>query len=694
MINKAPGWGIFSVVLLCCQPVVGMAADTEVTELSPVVVSSAASTSLTGDAVSKAEKEAQKTPGNATVIDAKQYKRGATGNLKDTVSFVPGVFAQERSGPETRLSIRGSGLSIPWVIKGVAVTRNGVPLYEADGWYHSQLIEPLITRYTEVYPGANALKYGATNLGGAINYVTHDGYSAPAFSASLEGSDQDYAHAQIAAGAVFDSGWDVFTSLSTLQSDGYRDNAKTDTSMLYTNLGYRHNEGAETRVHIDLAQSKQQLPGALTWKQLNDDPTQAHPDSIDKAEANDFDRYRIELQHIRSKDADSRVITSVFVDAQDVHHPLRWNVIEKDFQTFGTSVRGEHFKNWFGDDHRFVWGANLLGGNNLEKQYVPLGGGQKGALRQKADSSVWTGEVYAEDRWLLTHSLEAVIGAKWFYSRRNSRIKDGAGSTESPKVNYMNTSPKLGLLWQANDAVQLFSNVSRSFEAPVLYEFNAAYAKRNGLELKAQKATTWEMGARGETQNWQWQMAVYRSWVEREILAELIPSPWSGMEAVPFNASKTLHDGIELGFDGYIPISDSLGNIHLRFAGTHTHFTYRGDKQFGDNYLPGVPRQFGNFDALYEHPGGFYAGPTVEAASEYYLDYVNSVQVPSYALPGLKTGYQAREWSVFLNVSNLLDKRYVASTEAVVDPSIVGDKAFFMPGQGRTISAGIRIELK
>jgi len=57
--------------------------------------------------------------------------------------------------------------------------QDGVPLNLADGSFDFQVIEPMATRYIEVYRGANALQFGAATLGGAINYVSPTGYDAP-----------------------------------------------------------------------------------------------------------------------------------------------------------------------------------------------------------------------------------------------------------------------------------------------------------------------------------------------------------------------------------------------------------------------------------------------------------------------------------------------------------------------------------
>ena len=58
---------------------------------------------------------------------------------------------------------------------------DGIPINTSDGLFDLFEIDPTAYRYVEVYKGANALRYGANALGGAINFVTPTGRDAPAF---------------------------------------------------------------------------------------------------------------------------------------------------------------------------------------------------------------------------------------------------------------------------------------------------------------------------------------------------------------------------------------------------------------------------------------------------------------------------------------------------------------------------------
>ena len=98
-----------------------------------------------------------------------------------------GEFVQSRFGAEeSRLSIRGSGLQRNFHWLGIKIMQDGIPLNLADGSSDYPGIDPLATHYIEVYRGANALQFGASNIGGAINFISPTGYNAPKFEVRTE----------------------------------------------------------------------------------------------------------------------------------------------------------------------------------------------------------------------------------------------------------------------------------------------------------------------------------------------------------------------------------------------------------------------------------------------------------------------------------------------------------------------------
>ena len=78
----------------------------------PVVNNDARGPALTVLTVQQALRDIQQTPGGVAIVPAEAYRNSTVANtIKDILDYVPGVFAQPKWGDDTRLSIRGSGLS-------------------------------------------------------------------------------------------------------------------------------------------------------------------------------------------------------------------------------------------------------------------------------------------------------------------------------------------------------------------------------------------------------------------------------------------------------------------------------------------------------------------------------------------------------------------------------------------------------
>lgn len=86
----------------------------------------------------------------------------------------PGVIIQEFFGlnDQPRLNIRGSGIQSNPQRRGVYLLQDGIPVNFADGSYIIGVMDPMTAHFVEVFKGANALNFGASTLGGAINFVS------------------------------------------------------------------------------------------------------------------------------------------------------------------------------------------------------------------------------------------------------------------------------------------------------------------------------------------------------------------------------------------------------------------------------------------------------------------------------------------------------------------------------------------
>jgi iron complex outermembrane receptor protein len=82
----------------------------------------------------QAEEEINKTPGGVEVVPASRYPDGRATTMKDMLDYTPGVWVQSKYGQEdSKLVIRGSGLSRNFHLRGVRLLQDGTVKNRADG---------------------------------------------------------------------------------------------------------------------------------------------------------------------------------------------------------------------------------------------------------------------------------------------------------------------------------------------------------------------------------------------------------------------------------------------------------------------------------------------------------------------------------------------------------------------------------
>jgi len=633
---------------------------------------------------SKARERLRTVPGGASFIDAESFRDGSVSSAKDVLDFAPGVFAQSRFGnAETRISIRGSGISQTFGLRGVRFLRDGLPLNDADGFFNSELVEPLNAQYVEVYRGANALEFGSSTLGGAVNFVSHTGHTAPALTARLSGGSNDQVRPQVSTGLVLGGGWDLFVSFSGLYQDGFRGQSEEDASRAFLNLGYRWNESSETRLRVQYQDNKLELPGGLTKANLQANPEQANDVFAFGASARNQEIWRVELHHTQRFGTDNRLDVNAFFETADFFHPLPFFVQEDDPRDMGGSLRHQFTHSLFGPESDFVWGARLAYGDDENDRYAPAGGGETGPLIRVAEDRALMVEGFFENRVSLSEALTLSIGTQIAFAERESETSFGDGLTA--EEDYVGVSPKLGVTYAVSEATQLFANVSRSFEPPT----NGEFADASVGVLDDQTATTIEIGSRGALGPVEWDIAAFHAWLDDEILTiELAPLP-SG-EFATANAGDTLHSGIETGLRGEFPLG-WLGDDRLEAQLTYTYnrFVFDGDPAFDNNDIPGLPQHFGKAELAYAFGERFRLAMDVQAADSYYVDFRNSLGTDAYAILGARVNVGLADGvKLFLEGRNLTDKTYTATTSLLPDAG-GADASVFNPGLTRSVFAGV-----
>ncbi len=651
------------------------------------------------------------TPGGVAVVDAEDYKRGRATTLKDALDFAPGVFIQPRFGAEeSRISIRGSGIQRTFHGRGIKLMQDGSPLNLADGGFDMQAIEPLSARYIEVFRGANALQFGSTTLGGAINFVSLTGHEAAPLQARFEAGSFGSFRGQISSGGVFGDS-DVYASYSYNETEGYRDHARQDSQRFFANFGQRLSDSLETRFYVTYVQTDSQLPGSLTLRQLERRPDMANPGNVRFNQKRDFELFRLANRTVWSDDI-HRVTLSSFWSWKDLDHPLISfgpgfrlgpGVIDQLSNDLGLDLRYDSLADLAGHRNQFTLGLGYVYGLTQDNRFANVLG-RRGGRTAENQLTATNLDLYAQDTFHLTDRLALILGAQGSFADRDFDEQRVFGADNSDRKEYWGFSPKLGLLWEAAPELQFFANVSRSFEPPSFGELTALGGMPGLIDLQAQRGTSLELGTRGSRGRARWDLAWYYTWLDNELFALGVP----GVSATQtINAGRTIRHGVEALFDFDLvrglftagrPATDGEeggeetqagDRLFLRQFYLFNDFHFDGDPVFTNNELPGIPRHFYRAELLYEHPCGFYAGPNVEwAPQSYFVDLANTLEADGYALLGFKFGYRTKKGlSFFVEAKNLTDATYAATTGVVTTATAAS--AVFFPGDGRGLFAGV-----
>ncbi|MGE6699089.1 TonB-dependent receptor family protein [Hyphomonas sp. NPDC076900] len=661
-----PGSAVSLTALSLAFGAVLPAAAQEATEDAPKIEETILVTSTARAAA--AMEQAAKTPGGTDVITYEEFADRFLVSMRDTLGFSPGVYTQPRYGQEVRISIRGSGISRGYHMRGITLLQDGAPINLSDDNGDFQELEPIFFDHLEVYRGANALRFGSGSLGGAVNGVTPTGETAPGVYVRADAGSFETYRGLVSAGAVKGK-LDAWGAVSADTSHGDRDHVRRDSVRFQGNVGYEVTDAVNTRFYLSLNDIDQELPGALTLSDALNNPTKGN---FVGDQARDIKSIRVQNQ-TRIALGEGELAVGVWVNDKDLFHPI-FQVIDYSYLDKGIWARYD----WENGPFALTVGVDARDGEVDAKRFVN-NNGKSGALMWAADQEAWTANTYAEGRYSVSDQLTLIAGAVYAKSERQQRTTYNSAPVDVlGKADFEEFSPKFGALYALSPDVQLYANYSRSAEMPGFTELAQIAAF---VPVDAQTAWTAEIGTRGRAGIASWDVSLYSADIDGEML-QFTVNP--DIPASTFNADKTTHRGIEAGLD--LAFTDWLT---LRQVYQYSDFKFDGDAEFGDNTLPVVPEHVYRAELRFSHDR-FTVAPNLEWVPEgAWADYNNTTRTDGYTLLGLTGSYQATgNIDLFLDARNLAGEKAAGDISAVITATPAS--AIYYPVERRAVFGGIR----
>ncbi len=669
--------------------------------------------------------------------------------LSDALVSVPGVVVQNFFGgnDQPRIQIRGSGLQQNPVERGVLVLQNGLPINRADGSYIVGLADPRQAQFIEVYRGYTANRLGATVLGGALNFVSPTGSSAPGVTGRVEGGSFGQVSTAAQAGARRGD-FDGLAQISFSRRDGFRDYNESDRLRVDANVGAELTDSISSRLFLGYTDLGFDVVGPLTKRRLNRHPKRVSsgptvrpnpapppPFLVSNPGPNVIrDQPQRELDQFRLGNRTTVSFGNHLVDGalgyaytDDVFRfPIPAGIRETVGGDFSSVLRYAYNPNASRPLPLFDATAKYVVGW-ADRRNFTNNAGSKGPLFGRSELDANTLSLYA--------GLNIPVSAVFTVSpaiafaraeRDNDDTFDAGmrptlafhpinpnqllpnGAVQAGDTSYAQTysgwSPSLGLTIQPTENHTFFAAVSRSFEPPT---YDDLIATVNGTpnsspgrpnpdnpalpaaafrtpRLKAQRATTVEAGWRGRCGRVAWDAVAYYSWVKNELLS-LRDATGTPLGAV--NADKTTHLGVEFGLG--VQLTDKLSG---RLAYTFQDFRFDGDPVRSNNDLAGAPPHSLNAVLQYDFlPNLFVQTEVYSRPDSTPVDNMNTLVSESFVTLAVRANYDLNEYfSVYGEIQNIADETYASST--LIADQARPDQAAFLPGDGRTFYAGLKVQ--
>ncbi|WP_188396925.1 TonB-dependent receptor family protein [Oxalicibacterium flavum] len=657
---------------------------------------------VSGSRSKAAKSRVKDVPGNISVITSDELERGRKSTLGDVLAYQPGVFAESVGGNDAiKISIRGSG-----IISGVGVFREGIKFLfdgmpiSGPGGTSYEFLNAQGTAYTEVLRGGNAFSYGALAIGGAVNFVTHTGYTAPGTRVRFEAGSWGLQKTTISHGGV-SGDWDYYFNLDNYESDGYRERwSRSESKGLVANVGYRFSPKLSARALLRYREEYHQDPGYLTLTQLYQDPRQPAAANINASSGTRPGSYwgGFKISYIFDDDATLEVGLNTYkyphINSRETRtgQPGYWRWIDNS-----QSIRYSRTDQWAGHESRTEVSYNGTEENVGQARAVQGSDNSivvsKRTFKKSHDRSLAVGNDFA-----ITPDLWLTSGLAFTSLRRTTEYSYHATNANPPSADYQsyNWVPRLGLRYSVTPDVQVFGNITRQIDPPLNWRYSIVNRTNTLLDLKEQKANTFEIGVRGQVGIASGSLVLFRTNVKRDLLTvvdeEETALQGGVIQTRTFNSeSPTRRQGVELALDLRLWSGDDGSQVVWRNSYTWNDFRFVRDPRLGNNRLPGLPSQVYDGKVQYDHPSGFYGNLNVRARTHVPIDYTNSAHAPGYAVWGATFGYEApdRSWNAYLDFKNLADRKYVATSSTIYDAAGNRDRQNYAPGDGFGMFAGV-----
>ena len=654
------------------------------------------------------------TPASVDVVTGEQMRNAQLQvNLSEPLVRVPGVVALNRQNyaQDLQISVRGFGARSTFGVRGIRLYADGIPATMPDGQGQVSHFDLSSAGRLEVLRGPFSALYGNSS-GGVISLTTAEGQPG----LQVEGGaafGSDGVQRENVRFAGEQGAWNWNLDATHFQTDGFRDHSAAKRNGLNAKLRWQASPATRvTFVANAVDMPDVQDPLGLTRAEFEANPEQASPaallfntrKSVNQQQVGAILEHRLNEVHglkltawggSRGTEQFQAIPTTV---QAPITHPGGVIALDRDYK----GVDGQ----WIARTR--AWGGGLtftagLYADDLQERRQgfqnftgtpasPTALGVMGVRRRDEDNRARSFDQYAQGVW---------EGERFSFTAgvRHSKVKFdsrdhfivGANRDDSGSVDYSATTPVLGIVYHATDALNLYASAGKGFETPTSNELSYRPDGTPGLNfgLRPARSRQWELGVKAEPlTDWRVNAAVFQAKTQDEIVV----ATNSGGRSTFQNAAETLRRGFELAASGafsrswstYAALTWLDATYGTGFTCVSTACPAPNNRVNAGNRIPGIPRFTAYAEVAYKHrPWGLETAVELRhigrmAVDDRNTDFTSAATVFNFRVSATQV---VNRWTFkeFLRIDNLADRTYVGSV--IVNEA---NRRYFEPAPGRT----------
>jgi iron complex outermembrane receptor protein len=616
--------------------------------------------------------------------------------LDEALAGVPGLFFQNRYNfaQDLRIAIRGFGARANFGIRGIRIFADDIPLTLPDGQGSVDAIDLGSAEQIEVIRGPFSAVYGSAS-GGVINIRSEDGPEDPVMSARLNVGSYDYRQLQARAGGQTGRlNW--LGNFSATELDGYRDHAFYESRLFNSKFRFDFDDTAALTVVLNAVDSPTaDDPGGLNAREAAEDRRQAAPRNLLYNAGEALDQQSLGLAFRKTFSGNRELMLRNYYVQRDFNNRLPFDVnsngqggsvdLSRKFAGLGGNFSWDTIVG--SRANRLVIGFDYDAQRDHRKRFAN-NQGVIGDLTTDQDEDVTTTGLYVQDVLDLSARTALTLGGR--FDKVQYEVSDRTGAAGSGQRTFKEFSPMIGVNWAAREAVNLYANISRSFDPPATTELaNPDGPTGFNQSLESQTATNYELGMKGLiTGRLRYELAVFHIDVQDEIVPfELEGSGQSFFE----NAGSSSRDGLEAALSMEL-LKGLTGTATYTWSDfVFDEFSGTDGQVYDGNRIPGIPQQLFNLDLSWSHDSGFFASWDLLYVGRFFADNANQVETDDYLVSNLRAGFRwgGEQWALepFIGVNNLFDEMYMANIRL---NAAFG--RYYEPAPERNIYGGLRVQ--